>query len=182
MEEWKTVIIDNEVFENYEVSNTGKVRSLGNDKTRKTKLLKPRKQKTGYLLISVRKNGIVKQCLVHRVVAYTWIPNNDETKTEVNHINENKQDNRVENLEWCDRNYNIHHGTGIERSAEQRRKYPKREKRERQTKRVLCIETNTVYDSIRQAEEKTGIPHANIIKVCQGKLKTCGGYTWKYVD
>ena len=49
-------------------------------------------------------------------------------------------------------------------------------------KRVKCIETQAIYESIQQASRETGIPHSNIIKVCQGERKTCGGYTFEYVD
>ena len=170
IEEWRTVIYDGEVYEDYEVSSHGQVRSLNYNKTGKVQVLKPHIGKKGYLRIVLYKDGKRKRFLVHRVVAYTWIPNNDETKTEVNHINEDKTDNRVENLEWCDRNYNVHHGTGSERMGKAH------------SKRVLCVETGQIFESTYDVERKTGLNRSNVGSCCRGSLKTVGGFHWKYVS
>lgn len=95
----------------YQVSNLGRVRSL---KFGRVKVLKNGTNNSGYLTVCLLKDKKANCLLVHRLVASAFIPNSDETKTIINHINEDKTDNRVSNLEWCDRKYNntyndIHH-------------------------------------------------------------------------
>ena len=161
-EQWKTVIYDGEVYEDYEVSTKGRVRSLGNDKTRKTRILKQHKAPNGYLHTSLRKNGKSKQVTVHRVVAETWIPNdNPKVKTVVNHLDHNRQNNSVENLEWTTQKKNVEDGRG---------------------KRVLCVETGEIFDSITQASEFLGVSLMAISKACNGKSKTCKKLHWKFVE
>ena len=95
----------------YQVSDLGRVRSR---KSGEWKVLDGGKMKNGYLNVSLWKDGKKKQPLVHRLVAQAFIKNDDDSKTIINHINEIKSDNRVSNLEYCDRRYNntyndIHH-------------------------------------------------------------------------
>ena len=102
----------------YQVSDFGDVRSLGrwvngmNDSKRfvKCRVLKPQKDGGGYLIVSLYKDGKIKTHTVHRLVAEAFIPN-PENLTEINHIDEDKTNNVVTNLEWCNRKYNINHGT-----------------------------------------------------------------------
>lgn len=99
---WKNI----EGYEDYQVSETGEVRSLKNGKIR---LLKPNLDSLKrYYLVGLSKNGSVKVFLVHRLVAKTFIEN-PLGKKEVNHINCNQKDNRVCNLEWVTRSENIKH-------------------------------------------------------------------------
>lgn len=88
----------------YQVSDLGRVRSK---KYGRWKVLKNGTTGSGYLTVCLFKDNKVKGLLVHRLVASAFIPNTDETKTIINHINEDKTDNRVENLEWCDYRYNL---------------------------------------------------------------------------
>lgn len=95
----------------YQVSDFGRVRSR---KSGEWKVRKSVKNKDGYLTVCLFKDNKVNGFFVHRLVASAFIPNSEETKTTINHINEDKTDNRVSNLEWCDRKYNntyndIHH-------------------------------------------------------------------------
>ena len=115
IEEWRPVV----GYEGlYEVSNTGRVRSLdmyvksryGNYRLHKGKVLSPAKDKNGYLKVNLCYNGKDKIIRVHRLVTEAFIPNPDNLP-EVNHKDEDKTNNRVENLEWCDRSYNINYGT-----------------------------------------------------------------------
>ena len=114
IEEWRSI----EGYEGlYEVSNTGRVRSvdryvvdsLGHRKFYKGKVLIPVKSNLGYLLVSLCCNGKHKMFLVHRLVAQVFIENPDNLP-EVNHLDEDKTNNRVDNLEFCDRSYNINYG------------------------------------------------------------------------
>lgn len=77
-------------------------------------IIKPGPTGTGYVQVILRKNGKNKKHRLHRLVAQTFIPNPDNLP-EVNHKDENKVNNKVENLEWCDKNYNTHYGTGYDR-------------------------------------------------------------------
>lgn len=105
----------------YQVSNLGRVRSLarwikrkdGKTIYRKGRILKPQTG-SGYQTVYFRVGNKQKWFYVHRLVAEAFIPNPDNLP-QVNHINENRMDNRVENLEWCSQRYNINYGTAIER-------------------------------------------------------------------
>lgn len=156
MERWKDV----EGYEQYKVSNCGRVKSLSNDKNRKEKILKQRKTRDGYLYVILCKDGKVKYFRVHRLVATAFVPN-PLNFPQVNHKDENKENNCVWNLEWCTPQYNVEYSQG---------------------KKILCVETNTVYTSSMEAERQTGIDHRNIIKCCQGKYKSAGKLHWKYVN
>ena len=102
----------------YEVSNTGQVRSLdryvidslGHRKFYKGKVLIPVKSNLGYLFVSLYCNGKHKRITVHRLVAQTFISNPDNLP-EVNHRDEDKTNNRIDNLEFCDHKYNMNFGT-----------------------------------------------------------------------
>ena len=99
----------------YQVSNTGKIKSLsrtyfklGKLATYKEKELKIVKQKTGYCTVNLYKNSFLKVMLVHRLVAETFIKH-PKNKNVVNHIDYNKENNCVENLEWTTQQENLAH-------------------------------------------------------------------------
>lgn len=161
MEQWKQIVINDETYD-YEVSTEGRVRNMKTDK-----ILKPRLRKDGYTTVVLKG----KTFYTHRIVAIAFIPNDNPTeKTQVNHINEIKNDNRVENLEWTTPKKNVGHGTRIERVAKKHRK------------RVRCIETGQEFESITQASIILGITKSNIVDCIKGRLKTIHGYTFEYVD
>lgn len=152
--EWKQI----QGYENYEVSNEGQVRN------RKTgKILKPVKNSTGYLQVTLCKNKR-KNYSIHRLVAEAFIPNPHGYDT-VDHINYDKTDNRVENLRWMSRSNNAKDGSKM-----------------RATQKVYCVELDQTFNSINEAERETGIWRSNITACCQGKYKHAGGYHWKYVE
>ena len=169
VEEWKTVIYNGEVFEEYEVSNLGHVRSLKCGKVREMKL---RKNKDGYLYVQLYQ-GKEKYCYVHRLVACTFIPNDDETKTDVNHISEVKTENFVENLEWCTSDYNVNYGTRNERDAKSHCK--------KVIGKSLTENKVVVLQSAKQGE-KFGFKQQGITACCRGERKSHHGYTWQYID
>lgn len=99
----------------YQVSNLGNVRSLNYHRMGITKLLKTRKDKDGYNMAFLVRSGYKRPFGVHRLVAQAFIPNPNNYPV-VNHKNEIKDDNRVENLEWCTVRYNTLYGTGVQRA------------------------------------------------------------------
>ena len=101
MEQWKTIEIDGEVYDGYEVSNTGKIR---NSKT--GKILKTRIGSDGYEMVDIRKNKKQKTIRIHRVVGLMFLENEDNLPY-LNHKDENKLNNHVDNLEWCTAQYNV---------------------------------------------------------------------------
>ena len=163
-ENWKAIA---EYEGLYEVSDLGRVKSLGNDKSRKEKILKPQKDTGGYLLVSLYKDGHKKQLLVHRLVAEAFIknPNNLET---INHKDEDKTNNTVSNLEWMSREDNVAYSQ------------PQWAKRSVQMFDKSTGELLATFYSTREAERVTGIAQSNIRSCCNGKRKSAGGYIWRY--
>lgn len=164
MEIWKTI----EGYPNYEVSNMGRVKSLKYDKE---KILKGIKKRDGYLLIGLSKEGKVKFFSLHRIVAQAFLPNPNNL-SEVNHIDEDKTNNKVDNLEWCDRKYNNNYGTRTERAIK--------------SKSISILqfskEGNFIqkWDSAKDVERELGFNQGNINKCCKGKLKLAYGFKWCY--
>lgn len=148
----------------YSVTSCGRVYSY-----KSKRFLKLSKNKDGYLKVNLYKNGKAKTCMIHRLVAETYIPN-PSNLPQINHKDENKENNCINNLEWCDSKYNINYGTRNERSAISR------------GKPVRCLETKIVYPSVREAERQTGINHNYISKVCRGERKTAGDKHWVYEE
>lgn len=157
----------------YQVSNFGRVKSL---KFGKEKILIPGKnKKTGYLQVVLCKENILKTYLVHRLVAEAFIDNPDNLP-QVNHKDENKLNNVVSNLEWCDAKYNINYGTAIQRSSEKRINGKKSKKVYQYTLDNILIKK---WNSITECE-RNGFKHSLIIYCCQGKRKTHKGFKWSY--
>ena len=172
MEQWRDI----KGYENlYQISNLGRVKCLGNGNSNNSKerILKPGITKGDYLQVTLFKEGKRKQYYIHRLVANSFIDNPDNYN-EVNHINEDKTDNRVDNLEWCDRTYNCNYGSRNERMATIRKKP------------IYSVNktTNeiTYYQSATDAEKITKISNAHICSCCNGKRKTAGGYKWYYAS
>ena len=144
----------------YEISNTGEVKSLN---LKKGRILKQHIQRS-YLYVGLSKQCKTKLHLVHRLVAKTFIPNPLHLP-EVNHKDENKLNNNVDNLEWCTAKYNSNYGTRNKRKA----------------RPIQCIETGIIYQGAREMEKLLGIKHNNIAKAIKNGTRA-GGYRWQYVD
>ena len=172
----------------YQVSNLGRVKSLERDvfnprgtviRHMKEKILVQNIGKLGYAYVNLYLNGKMKTIKTHRLVAMAFLPN-PENKPMVNHKDEVKTNNVVDNLEWCDNKYNANYGTRNSRIIQNRRSYklgnaPK-------AKAVFCEELNKTFDCAKRAEQELGIWGTSIIKVCKGKAKTTGGFHWKYAN
>lgn len=159
----------------YQVSNMGRIRSVdriitcadGRIRRCKSKILKSAKNQNGYLLVALGKDGKKKTFRVHRLVAEAFIPNPDN-KPEVNHKDEDKTNNCVDNLEWMTSKENNNYGTANQRRSKTL------------SKMVICIETGVVYKSMMEVEKQTGILNGSISMACKGKYQTAGGYHWCY--
>lgn len=155
----------------YQVSNTGKVRSLNYRRTGEVREMKPCLMTTGYLVIWLKKNGRGKTFKVHRLVAEAFIPN-PENLTQVNHKDECTTNNCVDNLEWCDGKYNCNYGTRIERMSRNH------------FKTILQFTLDGVlikeWESRKSASETLGIKGCSISNNLAGRNRTAGGFKWAY--
>ena len=160
----------------YQVSSLGKVKSLNFNHTKKEKILKLMSDRYGYLRVDLCKEGKRKTYKVHRLVAQAFIPN-PENKPEVNHKDEDKTNNKVENLEWMTCKENINYGTRTERSGKSQTNDKKR------SKPIYGINVKTnekiEFPSTREAQ-RNGFNHSHIVNCLKGRLKTHKGYKWFY--
>lgn len=150
----------------YQVSNLGRI------KNNKDEILKPA-IKRGYNQVTLCKNGERKYIGVHRLVAESFIPNPNNLP-QVNHKDENKLNNTVQNLEFCDCSYNINYGT-----------------RNKKISKKLCklieqydLDNNFIklWYGAKEIKRKLKIDNSLIGKCCKGKRKTAGGFVWKYKE
>ena len=184
MEIWKSI----KGYEGlYEVSNTGRVKSCervciykdGRKRLYFGQILKLHKRKEGYLQVGLRdESKLLKQYLVHRLVAEAFLEN-PLNKPEVNHIDCNKQNNNVNNLEWCTPKENSIHASknGLMKGAENGKK---------KSRPIIATNLTTgeeiCFKSIREAERQLKLSAGNINSVLKGKLKRTGNYTFKYIE
>lgn len=164
-EEWRPI----KGFEGkYEVSNLGRIRSLNYRGIGKVQVLKLAANKDNYLLVDLCREGKKKTYQVHRLVAEAFIPNPNNLPC-VNHLNEQKQDNRASNLEWCDHKYNNNYGSHNERAGKAR------------CKAVICLELQRVFQSVTEVGEYLGCTGGNVSQAIKKGCK-CMGYTLKFIE
>ena len=175
-EEWKNIPGYDGL---YQVSNFGRIKSLSRKVKRdnhsllvKGRVLKQYVTNTGRLEVHLSRNGVWKHCLVHRIVAITFLKN-DNSLPQINHINGNPRDNRLENLEWCSQSQNeIHkiHNLKINNPSLLR-----------QPKKILLVEREEIFNSLGEACRNTGVP----LHILFNRLKTGkpdkNGHHWEYV-
>lgn len=163
-EQWMTI----KGYEDYQVNRFGVIKSI---KFGKELILKPIKTIHGYLRVGLSKNGKCKLLSVHRIVAEAFLPNPNNLP-QVNHKDEDKTNNCVENLEWVDNSQNIRYGSGIERRAKLRKKNV--------LQYSLDGELVNEWDSATDIQNNLGLPKQNISKCCMGERHSCGGFVWKF--
>lgn len=185
----------------YQVSNLGRVKSLprivicsnGCKKNYKSKILKSKFEKDGYLRIGLTKFSKETKKYIHRLVAETFVPN-PNNYSEVNHIDENKSNNKAINLEWCTRKYNMNYGNRIKKQVAHTNYKKIASKIDYKALSVLqkSATQKAVYQyskeykfikrwsSFSQVENELGIHHSNIVACCTGRRKSTGGYIWSY--
>lgn len=159
----------------YQVSNMGNVKSLNYLHTGEERILRPIVGGNGYLQVNLYKNGKCKILRVHRLVLTTFAPIDNMDKLDVNHRDENKKNNNLDNLEWCSRSYNINYGTRTQKIS----------------KPVVQLDPTAnkvinVYHSSMEAKRQ-GFNQANIIQCCKNKFSRPGNniykdYKWQYMS
>ena len=159
----------------YQVSNWGRVKSFNYKNSGKERLMKPYKTTGGYFQVKLQKNRKSKNCRVHRLVAETFLPN-PENLPEVNHIDEDKTNNRVDNLEWKTHKDNVNHGTRNERAA-------KAMTNGKLSKPVLQLslsgELIREWPSTMECD-RNGFHFGNIAACCRGEKPQYKGFLWMY--
>ena len=211
MEEWKDVV----GYEGYyQVSSHGRVRSLDHKAINryggmiKGRILKPYIC-AGYQAVGLHANNVREHKLIHRLVAEAFVLNQDD-KPVVNHIDENKFNNFVNNLEWVTCRENINHGTCISRminhtdfkaraiNIDYKAIVAKTDYKARnakinfsaiaEKKKVKIVQYTLdgvwvkVWDSLSEAAKSVGKPHGNIVHCCKRKYKFAYGYIWRYAN
>lgn len=165
----------------YQVSNLGRVRTLdrivtdklGRARTFKGCVKRFYKKPNGYYSVNLSKDGEDESRYVHRLVAETFIPN-PYNLPQVNHKDEDKTNNRAENLEWCTSIYNVTYNNVAYRKAE-----PLRKKVRQSLPDGTWIAT---YASAMEAARQTGLAQSHISDVCRGEKEFAYGYRWEYED
>lgn len=183
---WKDI----EGFEGYyKISNLGRILAIGrtvgaaNNKTKtiKEKLLSTPKFSNGYRVVSLYKNCKCKKLLVHRLIAMCFIPN-PENKPYINHIDGDRLNNRIENLEWCTHKENMEHmwkiGRGYDGFTGRCGKYSPRSKKVSMfSKEGTLLKT---YFSILEASNEAGVSCSAISNCANGKTLTSAGFIWMF--
>ena len=175
-EQWKII----EGTENrYEISNTGKIRSLNYKNTGETRELKPAPDPKGYLRTMILMGGKYKTVKIHRLVASAFIPN-PEGKPQVNHKDGNKENNCVDNLEWSTNIANAHHAinNGLFKNSYKATEAANK-KRERP---VIAIDENGreyEFPSISEASRQLNISRRHVQSVLKGTRNNAGGYRFR---
>ena len=163
----------------YQVSNKGRIRALNFKRTGECRVLK-KYIRHGYHVVHLYKNGCYKTFRVHRLIAKSFIPNL-ENKPHINHIDGNRGNNSLDNLEWCTPRENSLHAirTGLAKPPK-----PRYGKDNHKSKSVIQCDMNGSFirrwDCIRDAEKEYKAHH--ISAVCKGQRKSCKGFVWKYEE
>ena len=163
----------------YQISNLGRVKSLPKLKRNKygvistPEIIMKTWETDGYVRVNLRRDdGSVFNAKVHRLIAEAFIPN-PENKPQINHINTIRNDNRIENLEWCTQSENNNNPLTIQHLKQNTRNIPKPVMRITKDGYMMGI-----YKSLKIAENETNIKRKQIGDVVSGKRNSTGGYKW----
>lgn len=150
----------------YQASTYGRIRNSNG------KIMKQGFCRGNYLKIGLTKNKMQNSHIVNKLIGITFLPKLTISDTEINHKDENKSNNRVENLEWCSHNYNINYGTRTIRTIE--------------GESIAVVQYDlkgnfiAKYISSTEAARINNYSKGNICSCCRGKRNMANGYIWKY--
>ena len=162
IEKWKDI---NGFDGRYQISNIGNVRTNDYNHTHQTKLMRISKNQRGYHQICLTKNNKKKTYKIHRLVAEAFVCNPDPLNlTYVNHIDENKDNNSAENLEWCTNAYNITYGSRTLKTSKEYKQYDPRGKLVK------------VWPSCKEIERELGFSRRQINRCCDGLIPSAYGF------
>lgn len=187
-EEWRPVP-NYEEF--YEVSSLGRIRtkgrhvirSNGNPTTFHPRYMTQHRTKKGYLAVSLAVNGKTHTLSVHRIVASAFHPCDNMNELEVNHIDENRANNRADNLEWLTHRDNVNYGTHNQRVKEWQERNGWHELRKRRVTLLVDGVEVATYSSLTDAANDTGVNISTICACCRGrKNPTRKGHLWRYAE
>lgn len=180
MEQWAQI----DEFPNYKVSSLGRIYN-----TKNQRFIKPVETSSGYLVVCLYKDACRHTPKrVHRLVAQAFIPNINNWP-DINHIDENKRNNTVSNLEWCTPKYNSNYGTRTQRAVATWKANPKaveasringHKAHEALKKKVRCLESNQIFNSAVEAAKILGLDRHGISATCRGLNSTAGGLHWEF--
>lgn len=158
----------------YQVSNLGRVKSVERTSSRGNhlpeKTLKTTRHWGGYDTVVLWKGGKKRHFKVHRLVLGTFSPVEGMERLDCNHKDENKTNNRLDNLEWMTRKENLNFGTHNKKISDAH------------SVRILCVELGKEYESIQAAATEFNHSRANIWRVLDKPNRTACGYHWRYVE
>ncbi len=170
--------------ENYEVSTYGNIRRSNNHKIKQ-----PILDQRGYYKVDLYKDGKRKTKRIHRAVMEAFVECDDPNNKQINHIDGNKLNNEITNLEWCTGSENMKHAykTGlIDINKIKGRPSPMKGRKNpnagRDGKPIRIVETGEEFDSAADCEKKLGIRSKGICDVLKGRQHTCGGYHFEYIN
>lgn len=179
-EEWRDAV----GFEGlYQISNYGRIKNYPNRTRKGVRFLTPVISKN-YYSVTLRDHShrMVKR-RVHQMVAMAFLPNPNGYVI-INHKDENKLNNHVDNLEWCTPKYNVNYGTGRKRAAESCSRSTTGKSKPHLYKQVDAFDENDLFvgtfESLQEASSETGVNYKNISAVLHGKRKLAGGLVWRF--
>lgn len=156
---WKKLPIDTR----YRVSKDGKIMGLDG------RIMKQAKDTRGYMFVTLNNNYRQFHLSIHRAVAMCYIPN-PHNLPQVNHKDQDKTNNNVENLEWCTAKENQWHSLNILKNDPNiTKKRP-----------ILCVDTGEVFPSIREAQRVYG-KNAHIWEAASGRRKKAANKKWMFI-
>ena len=169
-----------DILPRYWVNKEGQITNKETGKTIKWLI-----SRHGYYYCHLWANNGNRYIRMHRLLALAFIPNPNNYPL-VRHLNDIKTDNRLENLAWGTMSENIKdsikNGKYNQEASEKARNIGRKISGTKCSKKVLCIETNTIFDNTKEAGDWLGVNRAGISGCCRGKYKTIKGYHWKYVE
>lgn len=163
----------------YEISNYGRIKSLdryvnqsGHKRFCKGQLIKPTLHKTNYCMVTLRNSGIQKVCKLHQLVMNTFNPNTTNRKLEINHIDGNTTNNRLDNLEWCTHKENLQHASKHHLLSTYK------------PINQYDLDGNFIkrWDSMKEARRFYGFGINSLRNACKRKSGIHKGFIWRYAN